>query len=75
MLKILGYDGTLIAVLSFLGRIYSIADTILDLLTQLWVIPLISLYACAYFAWIFIQDNEELKHKKKFARALSLPVW
>lgn len=75
LLKILGYEGTLIAILSFLGRIYNAADLILDFLTQLWVIPIISLYTVAYLSWIFIQNSEELNQRKKFARTLSLPIW
>lgn len=75
VLKILTYQGTFVALLSFLGRIYSTADLILDFLTQIWIIPLISLYSVAYISWIYIQDGEELKRKKKFARALSLPIW
>lgn len=61
--------------LSFLGRIYSTTDLILDFLTQVWIIPLVSLYAVGYVSWIYIQNAEELRQKKKFARALSLPIW
>jgi hypothetical protein len=64
-----------VSVLSFLGRIYAVADRILAFFTQIWIFPLISLYTVAYISWLFIQKEEELKEKKKFARSLSLPIW
>lgn len=75
LLKVLGYGKVLIAILSFVGRLYNFIDHVLDFLTQIWIIPLVSLYVVAYCSWIFIQNSEELRRKKKFVRTLSLPIW
>ncbi|KAI6176553.1 hypothetical protein M3Y97_00810500 [Aphelenchoides bicaudatus] len=75
LLKVLKYKGTFVALLSLLGRIYEGADLVLEFLTQTWIIPLTCLYAVAYIAWIYVQDGEELRARKKFIRTLSIPFW
>ncbi|KAI6214673.1 hypothetical protein M3Y94_00296500 [Aphelenchoides besseyi] len=74
-LKILSYNGTLVHLLAFAGKVYSFCDLLLTFITQNWFIPLVILYSVAYAAWIYVQDTNNLHDKKKFGRALSLPIW
>ncbi|KAI6200985.1 hypothetical protein M3Y96_00792800 [Aphelenchoides besseyi] len=69
-LKVLSYNGTLVHLLGFAGKVYSFCDLLLAFITQNWFIPLVILYSSAYAAWIYVQDTKNLHDKKKFGRAL-----
>nr|CDJ83344.1 Transmembrane protein [Haemonchus contortus] len=72
-LKVLTYERTFAYVIGFLGRLYGYIDGFIVFFSEAWVFPLMTLYFCAYTAWIFVQRPGTVN--KKVARVLSLPLW
>ncbi|KAK0421329.1 hypothetical protein QR680_015180 [Steinernema hermaphroditum] len=72
-LKILSYERTFMYFLRWMGDLYQLIDGVILFFSQKWIIPLIVLYASAYWAWIYVQDVGAIH--KKFARTLGLPIW
>ncbi|KAI1708346.1 transmembrane protein [Ditylenchus destructor] len=72
-LKVLTFDDVFLRIFIWIDLLHHITDAAIGFLTQKWVFATCTLYFLAFGAWICLSDKDKLH--KKFARALSLPIW
>ncbi|KAI1701542.1 transmembrane protein [Ditylenchus destructor] len=70
---VLTFDDVFLRIFIWIDLLHHVTDVAIGFLTQKWVFATCTLYFLGFGAWICLSDKEKLH--KKFARALSLPIW